>query len=77
MNPNCFRCGGSAFATLKIEAAIGPTRLEISADAAETSICAPCMIGLADWLRRGREVEQISSKATRRIFTGETAGAVG
>jgi hypothetical protein len=54
---NCVRCGGSAFATLRIEAAIGATRLKIRDDAGQTGLCAPCMIGLADWLMGGRDVE--------------------
>jgi hypothetical protein len=57
MTLNCFRCSGSAFATLKIEAAIGSTRLRVRGGAAEAGICASCMLGLADWLERGREVE--------------------
>jgi hypothetical protein len=59
MNPKCFRCGRSAFATLKVEAAIGATRLEIRGGGGEMGICAPCMIDLADWLKRGHDIEQI------------------
>jgi hypothetical protein len=52
MIANCFRCGRSAFATLKIEAAIGATQLKIKGDTRETGICASCMIALADWVKR-------------------------
>jgi hypothetical protein len=59
IDPNCFRCGRIAFATLKIEAAIGVTQLKIKADAGETPVCSTCMIELADWLNGGDEVEYI------------------
>ena len=77
MNPNCFRCGRSAFATITVEAAIGATRLKISGHARETGICAPCMIGLADWLKRGQELECTGFEETVAGLAGETAGAVG
>jgi hypothetical protein len=77
MNLTCFRCGHSAFATLTVEAAIGTARLEISANAAETGICAPCLIGLADWLEGGRKVEHVASRAALRVLARETVGVVG
>ncbi len=40
----CFRCGRPALAILKIEAAIGETRLKISREAGEAGICAPCIM---------------------------------
>jgi hypothetical protein len=54
MPMNCVRCGSSAFTTLKIEAAIGATRLKIKEGAAETGLCAQCVIELAEWLNSGK-----------------------
>jgi hypothetical protein len=72
MNPRCFRCGRLAFATLELEAVIGTTRLKIGADAGDTGICAPCMIALVDWLKRGQEVEDCSelNDSWAQPFTG-------
>jgi hypothetical protein len=41
MTTNCFRCGDPAFATLKVEAAIGDTRLTASGEAADAGMCEP------------------------------------
>jgi hypothetical protein len=64
---NCFRCSGSAFATLKIEAAIGSTLLRVSGGGAEAGICASCMLGLADWLERGGEIEKNRPARSRSL----------
>jgi hypothetical protein len=50
MIATCFCCGSPAFATFKVEVAIGPTRLKITGEAGEAGICAACMIELADWV---------------------------
>ncbi len=55
MNLSCFRCGEPAFATLNIEAVIGTTPLKVGGGAADTGICAPCMLGLAEWWATGGE----------------------
>ena len=65
MTVNCFRCGRSAFATLKIEAAIGATRLKIGGDAGETCLCAPCVIRLADWFKGGHDAESTLAAGSR------------
>jgi hypothetical protein len=51
MTTNCSRCGFPAFATLKVEAAIGETRLIVSGRAGDAGICAACMIGLARFFK--------------------------
>jgi hypothetical protein len=49
MKANCVRCGAQAFATLKVEATVGETRLAVSGEVDEAGICAACMIGLAEF----------------------------
>ncbi len=77
MKAICFRCGDAAFATLKVEARIGSTRLDVSAEAGETGICAQCMLGLDEWLRSGREVAQNGLGAMMGGLVGETWRPIG
>jgi hypothetical protein len=55
MNQTCFCCGRPAFATFKVEIAIGPTRLKVTGEAGGMGICAACMIGLADWVENQKQ----------------------
>jgi hypothetical protein len=73
MELNCVRCGRSAFATLKLEAAIGTTRLKIADCSAETGICATCVIGLADWLMVERDGNGLRPMKSRVMSTNRFA----
>ncbi len=53
MNATCFRCNRSAFATIKIQATIGETTLEVSKHGKHAALCAACMIELAAWFNSG------------------------
>ena len=51
MNANCFRCSRPAFATLKVEATIGATRLKVSGTAEPAAVCAACLLELTEFFR--------------------------
>ena len=48
MDTSCCRCGTApAFATLRLEAMVGETRLAVNGEGDENGICAACMLELA------------------------------
>jgi hypothetical protein len=53
----CFGCKRQAFATLKIEATIGMTRLKMSEHAEQAAVCAVCVLELAKWFGVGDQVD--------------------
>ncbi len=57
MNATCFRCNRPAFATIKIQATIGETTLEVSKHGKREALCAVCVIELADWFNSGDQTQ--------------------